>query len=73
MNRRIDDLGRLVIPREMMNTLGIKAGDEVTISMDNYGISIVKAQTVDLQGRLNEILNSEMDDAEKLETIKTII
>ncbi len=73
MNRRIDDLGRLVIPREMMNTLGIEAGDEVTISMDDYGISIVKAQTVKLQERLNEIVNSETSDAEKIATIKSII
>ena len=73
MNRRIDDLGRLCIPREMMNTLGIEAGDEVTISMDDYGISIVKAQTVQLQERLNEIVNSDMGDAEKIETIKAII
>lgn len=73
MNRKIDDLGRLCIPREMMNTLGIEAGDEVTITMDNYGISIVKAETVALQSRLTEILNSDMSDLEKLRAINTII
>lgn len=35
--RRIDDLGRVVIPREIRRTLHIKEGDPFEIFLDNKG------------------------------------
>ena len=40
--RRIDDLGRVVIPREIRRTLGIREGEALEIYIDNIkGMPIV--------------------------------
>ena len=36
--RRIDDLGRVVIPREIRRTMGIKDGDALEIFTDEQGV-----------------------------------
>lgn len=33
MNRKFDDLGRIVIPKEMRDKIGLKNGDEATIEL----------------------------------------
>lgn len=38
--RRIDDLGRVVIPAEMRRTLGINEGDELEISLEGDHVEI---------------------------------
>ena len=38
--RRIDDLGRLVIPKEMRKSLGIKEGDFIDINLTEDGVLI---------------------------------
>ena len=35
MNRKIDELGRIVIPKEIRKQLGIKTGDELEIKVVN--------------------------------------
>jgi AbrB family looped-hinge helix DNA binding protein len=35
--RRIDDLGRVIIPKEIRRTLGIRVGDPLEISLDKEG------------------------------------
>lgn len=40
--RRIDDLGRIVIPREIRHTLHIKEGDPLEIYLDNEGGVVFK-------------------------------
>ena len=40
MTRRIDDLGRLVIPADLRKQYGIKAGDTVCFSASDEGIVI---------------------------------
>lgn len=37
MIRRIDDLGRVVIPKEVRKLLGVEAGDPVEISVEPDG------------------------------------
>jgi len=38
--RKIDDLGRIVVPAEMRRVLGIKEGDELEISLDGSHVEI---------------------------------
>jgi AbrB family transcriptional regulator (stage V sporulation protein T) len=40
--RRIDDLGRVVIPKEIRRTYGINSGDPLEIFTDNEGCIILK-------------------------------
>ena len=40
--RRIDDLGRIVIPKEIRRTLRIKEGDPIEIFTDKEGQVILK-------------------------------
>ena len=42
--RRIDDLGRVVIPKEMRQTLGIREGDPLEILIDGEVILIRRAE-----------------------------
>lgn len=43
MNRKIDDLGRMVIPKEMRDKLNIKTGDELKIELVGKKIMVSKA------------------------------
>jgi len=38
--RKIDDLGRIVIPAEMRRVLGIKEGDELEISLNGNHVEV---------------------------------
>lgn len=40
--RRIDDLGRIVIPKEVRRTMNIREGDPIEIYLDNGGILLKK-------------------------------
>ncbi|WP_164914424.1 AbrB/MazE/SpoVT family DNA-binding domain-containing protein [Aminipila luticellarii] len=40
--RRVDDLGRVVLPKELRRVLGIKEGDPLEIFVDNAGEIILK-------------------------------
>lgn len=44
MARRIDDLGRIVLPAETRRLLGIKRGDELSISVDGRTIVLAKLE-----------------------------
>lgn len=44
--RRIDDLGRVVIPREIRRTLGIREGDPLEIYTDSDGSVIFKKYSI---------------------------
>ena len=43
MNRKIDDLGRMVIPKEMRDELNIKTGDKLKIELVGKKIMVSKA------------------------------
>lgn len=45
--RRIDDLGRIVIPKEIRRGLRLKDGDSLEIFVDNMCIILKKASTLD--------------------------
>lgn len=60
--RRIDDLGRVVIPKEIRRTMRIREGDPLEIYTDKDGGVIFKKYSlmgglVDFAGQLCETLN----------------
>lgn len=42
--RRMDDLGRVVIPKEVRRNLGIREGDPLEIFIENGGVCFIKHQ-----------------------------
>ena len=44
MARRVDDLGRIVLPVEMRRMFGIRAGDELEIGVDGGTILLRKVE-----------------------------
>ena len=46
--RRIDDLGRVVIPKEIRRTLRIREGDPLEIFTDREGEVILKKYSIEL-------------------------
>lgn len=46
IRRKVDDLGRVVIPASMRKSLGIGVGDEVEISVDDDRLMLVKPAEV---------------------------
>ena len=44
--RRVDDLGRIVIPKEIRRTLKIREGEELEIFVDNGGVILKKFSKV---------------------------
>ena len=47
MNRKIDDLGRIALPKEMRRQLDIKENDPLNIELQDNKIIITKPDTVD--------------------------
>lgn len=69
--RRIDDLGRVVIPKEIRRTLHIREGDPLEISVDGTSLILTKYRTsADYHDRFKEIVedmgNDENISAEKM-------
>ena len=46
--RRIDDLGRIVIPKEIRKTLRIKDGESVEIFLENDNIVLKKYSPIEV-------------------------
>lgn len=45
MSRKVDDLGRIVLPVELRRQLGIRAGDELDISVDGSTVLLSKIES----------------------------
>ncbi|HVE47769.1 MAG TPA: AbrB/MazE/SpoVT family DNA-binding domain-containing protein [Acidimicrobiales bacterium] len=45
MARKVDDLGRIVLPVEMRRLFGIRAGDALEIGVDDKGIVLRKVES----------------------------
>lgn len=56
MNRKIDELGRLVIPKEMRNKLGIKDNDPVNIECIENKIIITNPSEIDYKARIDKAI-----------------
>ena len=63
--RRIDELGRIVIPKEIRRNLGIRDGENVEIFTDSDSIILKKyyrmSTCTDLANSLCELINSEFN------------
>ncbi len=63
--RKIDELGRIVLPKEIRRTLGIKDGEDLEIFVDHQGIYLQKHSRLllydDLVKELCELASSEMN------------
>lgn len=54
--RRIDELGRIVIPKDIRSAMRLKAGDNVEVDMCDDFISITRAETLKGMERNAEII-----------------
>lgn len=73
--RRIDDLGRVVIPKEIRRNLGIKDGDPFEIFLtENGGVVFQKYEIDPILSGLNEAKDCALDNGFTLpERVKTAI
>ena len=72
--RRLDDLGRIVIPKEIRRTMKIKEGDPLEIFMDEDGGVVFKKYDAyaDLYDVLEEAIEDISEDNPKSEAIKDL-
>lgn len=56
MNRNIDTLGRIVIPKEMRKQLDIKENDPLNIELQDNKIIITKPDTVDYKAIVDKAI-----------------
>lgn len=74
--RRIDDLGRVVIPKEIRRTLKIREGDPFVISVTENGVLFEK---YDVNAEIKSSLEKVIDDfggdmtGEEIEDIRKVI
>ena len=62
--RRVDELGRVVIPKEVRRSMGIKDGDPLEIFRDKDRIVLQKYSYADEVGQAVNFLKSWVDDPE---------
>ena len=63
--RRIDELGRIVIPREIRRSLGIREGDSLEIFVDGKDTVCFRKYVVDLRNEV-EYLKGQIEIASNL-------
>ena len=63
--RRIDELGRIVIPREIRRSLGIREGDSLEIFVDGKDTVCFRKYVVDLRDEV-EYLKGQIESASSL-------
>ena len=74
--RRIDDLGRVVIPKEIRRTMKIREGDPLIISTIENGVLFEKYDVnADITDSLKQVIDNYEDDLTKdeIESIRKVI
>ena len=66
MDRHIDDLGRIVIPKEMRDSLNIRPGDIITMQIDDDKLIITKKGLSKSEKALKYIRDTKDVDIEEL-------
>lgn len=72
--RRVDDLGRVVIPREIRRTMGIREGEPLEIYTDN-GMVIFRKYETNLVGdacNLSESVDNYYEGENKEEVMRAL-
>lgn len=70
--RRIDDLGRIVIPKEIRRSLAIKEGDPLEISLENNKICLERYQTGNIDVLNTVIENIHYDEYLEVDKSKVL-
>lgn len=70
--RRIDDLGRIVIPKEIRRSLAIKEGDPLEISLENNKICLERYQTGNIDVLNTVIENIRYDEYLEVDKSKVL-
>ena len=66
--RNIDELGRIVIPKEMRNALGIETDDEVAFELKGNKIILTFDKVLTAEDRINKALELlEKEDIDLIE------
>lgn len=62
--RRIDDLGRIVIPKELRQQVGMDYGDLCDVSIGEHGTIVIQKQVAlqDVSGEIDRIKNAMLDN-----------
>ena len=68
--RRIDDLGRIVIPKEIRNNLGIKEGDPMELFVDGDTICFQKYSTLPELVKTVESFIAQVSDQDALRDLE---
>lgn len=74
--RRIDDLGRVVIPKEIRRTMKIREGDPLIISTTENGVLFEKYDVnAEITGSLEKVIDDFGGDmtGEEIEDIRKVI
>ena len=73
--RRIDDLGRVVVPKEIRRNLGIREGDPLEIFLDEQGGIVFKPYKVDEGQILSSAIEQlyHMGQYERSEALKKLL
>lgn len=66
MDRHIDDLGRIVIPKEMRDSLNIRPGDIITMKIDDDKLILTKKGLSKSEKALKYIRDTKDVDIEEL-------
>lgn len=66
MDRHIDDLGRIVIPKEMRDSLNIRPGDIITMKIDDDKLILSKKGLSKSEKALKYIRDTKDVDIEEL-------
>lgn len=66
MDRHIDDLGRIVIPKEMRDSLNIRPGDIITMQIDDDKLILAKKELSKSERALKYIRDTKDVDIEEL-------
>jgi stage V sporulation protein T len=64
--RRIDDLGRIVVPKEIRHTLGLKEGDPMELYVEGDVICFKKYSTLPEIAQTVEALANQVSDPDAL-------
>lgn len=76
--RRIDDLGRVVIPKEIRRTLGLRENDPVEIYIEGGDTICLRRCQVNLNGEIDHLADiieiyGDTYDYEKMAQIKALL